>query len=116
MSRGNATSSALQQQAKTERIVRLEVQRRHAKGTLRVIDAMIRDVDDQLLYVAQFKKEWLQHRKELEAARQELLAEELTRRQQFEKHCLHTLHQLACGKNTTLRAKILQQNGGVTDS
>ncbi|KEG14300.1 hypothetical protein DQ04_00531050 [Trypanosoma grayi] len=98
MSRSGNRGSALQQQAKTEFIVRLEVQRRHAKGSLRVIDTMIREVDDQLLYVAQFKKEWLQHRKELEAARQDIMTEESMKRVQKEEGCLHTLEMLASGK------------------
>ncbi|RNF07178.1 uncharacterized protein TraAM80_03549 [Trypanosoma rangeli] len=98
MSQVNGRGNTLQQQAKTEWIVRLEVQRRHAKGSLRVLDSMIREVDDQLLYVAQFKKEWLQHRRELEAARQDVLAEEAAKRQQLERHCLNTQKQLA-GRN-----------------
>ncbi|RNF26293.1 uncharacterized protein Tco025E_01442 [Trypanosoma conorhini] len=111
MSRTNTRGNALQQQAKTERVVRLEVQRRHAKGSLRVLDSMIREVDDQLLYVAQFKKEWLQHRRELEAARQEILTEETAKRQQLERSCLHLLQQLARGKFTGSKTEPRKPNG-----
>ncbi|ESL09158.1 hypothetical protein TRSC58_03128 [Trypanosoma rangeli SC58] len=112
MSRTNAGGNALQQQAKTERIVRLEVQRRHAKGSLRVLDTMIREVDDQLLYVAQFKKEWLQHRRELEAARQDVLAEEAARRQQLERHCLHTQQQLARRNSVASKGELQKSKAG----
>ncbi|EAN76860.1 hypothetical protein, conserved [Trypanosoma brucei brucei TREU927] len=74
---------ALQQQIRTERIVRMEVQRRQAKGTLRVIDNMIREIDDQLAYVSQFKKEWLQHQRKCEEVRQEVVKEEIKLRSQF---------------------------------
>ncbi|KAG8346968.1 hypothetical protein ERJ75_001747800 [Trypanosoma vivax] len=79
----NGREGPLQQQMRTERIVRLEVQRRHAKGTLRVFDNMIREVDDQLLYVSHFKKEWLQHRRQLEDVRQEIVKSETTARKQL---------------------------------
>ncbi|ORC85378.1 uncharacterized protein TM35_000351220 [Trypanosoma theileri] len=94
-----------QQQVRTEHIVRLEVQRRHAKGLLRVFDTMIGDLDDQLMYVAQFKKEWLQHRKELEAARQQIIAEELTQREKREEAYLQALAELARGKKKSTKVE-----------
>ncbi|KAH9601560.1 hypothetical protein LSM04_003904 [Trypanosoma melophagium] len=95
----------LQQQARTEHIVRLELQRRHAKGLLRVIDNMMGEVDDQLMYVAQFKKEWLQHRKELEAARQQIIAEEIKQREKREEAYLQALTELARGKKKSTKVE-----------
>lgn len=60
--------------------MRLECERRESKARLRVIDAMMHELEDQLLYVAQFKKEWLQHRRKLEDDRQEVVHEESVRR------------------------------------
>lgn len=54
---------------KTEQVVRLESERREAKARLRLMDAMTDALNDQLLYVAQFKKQWLQHRLRLEEER-----------------------------------------------
>lgn len=71
-----AAEVALQHFLKTERVVRLECERREAKARLKVIDAMTAELDDQLLYVAQFKKEWLLSRRAMEEARQAVLSEE----------------------------------------
>ena len=68
---------ALRHLQKTERIVRLEIQRRAVKDTIRVFDEIQKDVDEQLHFVAQFKREWLVHMKVLEVSRQELAAREV---------------------------------------
>lgn len=82
------------QLCKSEHVVRLESERREAKGRLRVMDAMRDSLDDQLLYVAQFKKQWLQHHKLLEVARQDLAALELERRSRVEEDAAAALSTL----------------------
>ncbi|KAG5511700.1 hypothetical protein JKF63_07298 [Porcisia hertigi] len=79
-----AAETALLHFFKTENVVRLECERREAKMRLRLIDAMSDDLDDQLLYVAQFKKEWLQSRRVLEDARQAVVQEEASKREELE--------------------------------
>ncbi|CAJ1005562.1 hypothetical protein Q4I28_000882 [Leishmania naiffi] len=79
-----AAEVALHHFFKTERVVRLECERREAKARLRLIDTMSGDLDDQLLCVAQFKKEWLQSRRVLEEARQAILQEESSNRADVE--------------------------------
>jgi hypothetical protein len=75
---------ALRHIQKTERIVRLEIQRRSVKDALRIYDEIQKDVDEQLHFVAQFKREWLALMKVLEVARQELVGREVAGRNSTE--------------------------------
>jgi hypothetical protein len=75
---------ALRHIQKTERIVRLEIQRRAVKDTIRIYDEIQKDVDEQLHFVSQFKREWLALMKVLEVSRQEVVAREVYSRNQVE--------------------------------
>lgn len=79
---------------KTERVVRLECERRESKAHLKLIDNMSADLDDQLLYVAQFKKEWLQSRRVLEEARQALVQAEGAKRGDVEEEYVKALNKV----------------------
>ncbi|CCW67523.1 unnamed protein product [Phytomonas sp. Hart1] len=58
---------------KLECVVRLEEERREAKMRLRLLNMMSQEVDKQITFVAQFKKQWLQNRLTQEQQRQELM-------------------------------------------
>jgi hypothetical protein len=75
---------ALRHLQKTERIVRLEIQRRAVKDTIRIYDEIQKDVDEQLHFVSQFKREWLALMKVLEVSRQEVVAREVYARNSVE--------------------------------
>ncbi|KAK7202101.1 hypothetical protein NESM_000279000 [Novymonas esmeraldas] len=79
---------------KTERVVRVECERREAKARLKLIDVMSADLDDQLLYVAQFKKEWLQSRCALEEAREAIMQEEASRRAYVEEEYVRAINKV----------------------
>lgn len=89
-----AAEVALQHFLKTERVVRLECQRRESKARLKLVDAMAAELDDQLLYVAQFKKEWLLSRRAMENARQALLSEEKEERDYVEEEYVREVNRL----------------------
>ncbi|KPI84432.1 hypothetical protein ABL78_6514 [Leptomonas seymouri] len=89
-----ATEVALQHFLKTERVVRLECERREAKARLKVIDTMSAELDEQLMYVAQFKKEWMLSRRAMEVARQSLMGEEDTRRAYLEDEYVRGMNSL----------------------
>lgn len=72
---------SLQQLTKAEKVVRLELERREAKKRLVLFDTMLAELDQQLVYVAQFKKEWLLQRQTMERDRQKLMREETTERE-----------------------------------
>lgn len=61
---------------KTERVVRLEIQRRSVKESIRTHEMMERDIDERLAYIAEFKRGWLARMKDLELERQEVVARE----------------------------------------
>lgn len=73
-----------QEVLKAEKVVRLELQRREAKKRLALLDAMINEMDRQELFVAQFKKEWLQQRQEWEVKRQRVIQKEASERARVE--------------------------------
>ncbi|GET85717.1 hypothetical protein, conserved [Leishmania tarentolae] len=79
---------------KTERVIRLECERREAKARLKLIDTMVGDLNDQLLCVTQFKKEWLQSRRVLEEARQAIVQEEGSKRASIEEEYVRTINKL----------------------
>ncbi|CCW64804.1 unnamed protein product [Phytomonas sp. EM1] len=62
-----------QQLYKLECVVRLEEERREARARLRLLDMMSIEVDKQIAFVSQFKKQWLQNRLTQEQQRQELM-------------------------------------------
>jgi hypothetical protein len=106
-----AAEVALQHFLKTERVVRLECERREAKARLKLIDAMTAELDDQLLYVAQFKKEWLLSRRAMEEARQAMMSEENTKRADVEAEYVRDVNRLLRHHHpaSLARAKARQQ-------
>ncbi|AYU75891.1 hypothetical protein conserved [Leishmania donovani] len=89
-----AEEVALHHFFKTERVIRLECERREAKARLKLIDIMSGDLDDQLLCVAQFKKEWLQSRRVLEEARQAVVQEEASKRAYVEEEYVRAINKM----------------------
>ncbi|KAG5487544.1 hypothetical protein LSCM1_07501 [Leishmania martiniquensis] len=89
-----AADVPLQHFIKTERVVRLECERREAKARLKLVDAMSDDLNDQLLCVAQFKKEWLQSRRLLEEARQAIVQEEASTRAYVEEEHVKAINKV----------------------
>lgn len=85
---------SLQQLSKAEKVVRLELERREAKKRLVLFDTMLGELDQQLVYVAQFKKEWLLQRQTMERDRQKLMREEVVERERREKQILLSLSRL----------------------
>lgn len=75
--------------------MRLECERREAKARLKLIDTMAGELDDQLLYVAQFKKEWLLSRRAMEDARQAVSNEENGQRTYVEEKYVREVNRLA---------------------
>lgn len=69
----NEYIEALRHMHKTEKIVRLEVQRRSIRDAIRIHDEMVEDLDAQLAYVGDFKREWLLHMQRLEDARRQCM-------------------------------------------
>ncbi|CAD2220280.1 hypothetical protein AGDE_04690 [Angomonas deanei] len=80
-----AAEISFQHLIRTEKVVRLEAERREAKARLRLLDLMTEVLDDQLVYVAQFKKIWLLQRAQLEEERQDVLSLENEERVKIEK-------------------------------
>lgn len=72
---------SVHQVEKAEEVVRLELQRREAKKRMNLLDAMLSELDQQAIYAAQFKKEWLLQRQALERERQKVSQEELRERE-----------------------------------
>lgn len=72
---------------RTEKVVRLEIERRSIRESIRVHDDMMHFVNEQLQYVADFKREWLAHMRGLELERQEEVAREAQSRQVLEDAC-----------------------------
>ncbi|KPA75611.1 hypothetical protein ABB37_08482 [Leptomonas pyrrhocoris] len=106
---------ALQHFMKTERVVRLECERREAKTRLKVIDMMSAELDDQLLYVAQFKKEWLLSRRAMEEERQSVMSEENARRAYVEEEYVRNVNNILRRHHPSsalARAQLKQQTGG----
>ncbi|KAG5507947.1 hypothetical protein JIQ42_07241 [Leishmania sp. Namibia] len=89
-----AAEVTLQHFFKTERVVRLECERREAKARLKLIDTMSDDLNDQLLCVAQFKKEWLQSRRVLEEAREAIVQEEGSTRAYVEEEYVKAINKV----------------------
>lgn len=85
---------SLPQLAKAEEVVRYERERREAKQRLVLLDSFLSELDEQLLCVAQFKKEWLRHRESLEEDRQNVVKEESNARPKQEKELLQLLRHL----------------------
>lgn len=74
----------------TERVIRLEVQRREIKEHMQVNDVLIKDIDTQLASIAEFKKEWLKRHKLLESDRKVIvLKEDAARKQLVEQSRVH---------------------------
>lgn len=69
-----------------EAVIRLELQRRMLREKMQVNDNMIRDIDEHLVYVVQFKKEWLHHMRLMESERRTVSTEEATGRKRLEEH------------------------------
>lgn len=82
---------SLPQLLKAEEVVRYERERRESKQRLLLLDSFLSDLDEQLLYVAQFKKEWIRHREALEEERQSTIREEAVARKEQEKECFSIL-------------------------
>eukprot|EP00758_Cryptobia_borreli_P001435 Tbor_TRINITY_DN2240_c0_g1::TRINITY_DN2240_c0_g1_i1::g.2787::m.2787 len=53
----------------TERVIRLELQRRSIKENMYINDDVIKDIDEQLAFVAQFKRSWVKQKSIMEAER-----------------------------------------------
>lgn len=85
---------SLPQLLQAEEVVRFERERREAKQRLNLLDSFLSELDEQLLYVAQFKKEWLRHREALEEERQNVIEEERKAREGKERELLGLLHRL----------------------
>ena len=71
----------------TERVIRLELQRRSIKENMHVNDVLIKDIDTQLASIGEFKKEWLKRHKLLEADRKIIVHREDTGRKQIVEGC-----------------------------
>jgi hypothetical protein len=69
---------------RTEKVVRLEIERRSIREAIRTHDEMVQFVEEQLQYVADFKREWLSHMRGLELERQEEISREAYERQRVE--------------------------------
>jgi hypothetical protein len=80
----NAYAEAFRHMHKTEKIVRLEVQRRSIRDVMKVHDEIIEGLDAQLAYVADFKREWLTHMQRLESERLDLLDVSVKEREALE--------------------------------
>lgn len=74
----------LQQLVKIEEVVRTELERRSEKKRVAICDEMLEEIDQQLIFVAQFKKEWIRQQQMLESHRLNVVAEESTVRHQLE--------------------------------
>lgn len=85
---------SLPQLVKAEEVVRYERERREAKQRLALLDSFLSELDEQLLCVAQFKKEWLRHRESVEDDRQNVVKEESNARRTQEKELLKLLRHL----------------------
>lgn len=92
--RSTAAEMAFQHLAQTERVVRCEAERRECKSRLRILDAMAEELDDQLIYVAQFKKQWLDHRQQLEEERQRMSHDERNDRSSLEAEYVKEINRL----------------------
>ena len=90
---------------KTEKIVRLEVQRRSIRDAMRLHDGMLQELDEQLAYVADFKREWLVHMKSLEFERQELIGRSEHERRAMENEWATGMEQIAAASGTVDRRR-----------
>lgn len=93
-SKQKAAELATQHLFRTEQVVRLECERRESKARLKLLDTLTEELDDQLLYVAQFKKEWLEHRRDMEEARQMIVREEETHRAEVEEDYIANVNRI----------------------
>eukprot|EP00796_Vickermania_ingenoplastis_P009131 gene9131-6418_t len=93
---------SLQQLEGAEKVVRIELERRECKKRLHLLDVMAREVDQQEVYVAQFKKEWLAHRQALERDRQKLVQTESSERERLEQWCRSRLKRIHTDFTTNL--------------
>lgn len=89
---------------KTEKIVRLEIQRRSIRDAIRIHDDMASLVEEQLSYVADFKREWLSHMRRLESERQEWVAKEASARQALDEQWLQGLEMMSSSMLTPERS------------
>lgn len=103
---------ALRHMHKTEKIVRLEVQRRSIRDAIRIHDDMIEDLDAQLAYVNDFKREWLAHMQRLEDARRAVMDSSLQERGNIDAEWFRSTTDLVTSMTTTARSR----SGGRTSS
>lgn len=90
---------------KTEKIVRLEVQRRSIRDAIRIHDDMMEDLDAQLAYVNDFKREWLAHMQRLEDARRTMMDVSFLERSKIESEWFSTTTDLVTSMTTTARSR-----------
>ncbi|EPY29170.1 hypothetical protein STCU_03766 [Strigomonas culicis] len=89
-----AAEISFQHLLKTENVVRIEAERREAKARLKLLDVLVEEIDDQLVFVTQFKKLWLQQRVALEDERQKVIDKEEEARQQMEELYVYELNEV----------------------
>lgn len=90
----HSPSTACRQLVHDENQHRVEIERREAKARSRVIDASTRIIDDQLLYVAQLKREWLRHKNEVHASCRVVMEQESARRATLQEAYVNELSKL----------------------
>ena len=79
---------------KTERIVRLELQRRELKEAININEHVLNEIDEQLAFTAQLKKDWLHHMRRLEVDRRQVITEETLARGHIDEEMRNETEQL----------------------
>jgi hypothetical protein len=97
---------------KTEKIVRLEVQRRSIRDAIRIHDDMMEDLDAQLAYVNDFKREWLAHMQRLEDARRAMMDASYEERSHIESEWFSTTTDLVTSVSIAARGRSGGRGGG----
>lgn len=69
--------------AKTEKLVRIELQRRQVKDVLDINSKLLEELDERLAFVTQLKRDWLHHRRMLEVDRKQIVTHEALERNQI---------------------------------